>query len=129
MLLEMLSAVQFCSRLERLVLHQVDWSSISNDLSSLPVVLESVISNSDHLVVLCITHPVPEWITETVREMLRMKIVTKRPAFWFHMGDSLPLDVHVPRIHLDEIIQPASYFFSPPKSFHQSANRSKSKCY
>ena len=126
MLLEMLSAVQMCRNLERLVLHQDDWTPITDNLSSLPVVLVGTISKLEALIVLCITHPVADLVVETVREMLRTEVLPHRPAFWFHIGDDLPHagNVDVPRVHLEEVIQPLPYFLAPPKSLHQYWNLS-----
>jgi len=119
MLLEILCAVMMCLNLERLVLHQDDWTPVSDNLSSLPVVLDNFVSQLEALVLLCITHPVEDLVIENVREMFQAKVLPHRPAFWYHIGDDLPDAADVPRVHLEEIVQPISHFLKPPKSLHQ----------
>jgi len=121
MLLEMLSTAKYCHNLERLVLHQDDWTPITDNLSSLPVTLDELVSQLENLVVLCITHPVADLVAEAVREMFQTKVLAHRPSFWYHIGDDLPhdTDAGVPRVHFEEIIQPLPYFLTPPKSLHQ----------
>lgn len=109
-LLDLLSSIGSCSRLERLVIYQEAWSAQSNSLSNrLPkVIVRLVRQQLPRLTAFCLVYPLHSNVVEVTAGRLDREVKTTRPAFWFHLADELPrgTDSRVPRIHYDQIVDP-----------------------
>lgn len=115
-LFEILSSAGSCPLLERFVIHQETWSVISPALLSvLPGRLVELINiKLPRLVAFSLVYPLDVQTIETISDQLNKLIMPNRPSFWFYLGDTLPRDTTMPRIHLDEIVDPREYIDSFP---------------
>ena len=116
-LLKMITALTACRRLERVVLHQENWGRSNEDVALCNCLLHMIFT-LEHFTLLCVIYPVADSIVRAIQEAVRTKNALLRPAFWFFIGSSLPRggSLNIPRVHLDEIILPVSYFVTPPKN-------------
>ena len=115
LLLEVVSTIgSGCPSLERLVINQESWSTVSSTLSSiLPNILVNLATvQLPRLFAFCLVYPLDFIIRKTITDRFREEILPNRPSFWFHLGDSLPRGTDVPRVHLDEIVVPCEYIDS-----------------
>jgi len=73
-----------------------------------------------HLVALCLARfrVAPEVVCKVNQRVVR-EILPERPAFWFYLGDSLPKgnDDTIPRVHLEEMVDPTDIAFPVPPPF------------
>lgn len=115
-LLGLITSLSSCQLLERLVISQETWSTVSPTLSSiLPQRLFELASiQLPRLVAFCLAYPLEIETINIVTDQFERLIVPKRLSFWFHLGDSLPCGTSVPRIHLDEIVDPPEYIDAFP---------------
>ena len=106
-LLAILSSLESCHRLERLVIYQEVWSARSPSLSALlPDVIVGLVERLARLVALCLVYPVEPSAVQVTAVRLNRDVKPSRPAFWFHLGDDLPSGTGHPRVHLDQIVDP-----------------------
>lgn len=106
-LLQILSSLESCSRLERLVIYQEAWSARSASLSALlPDVIVGLVQRLTRLTALCLVYPIEPSAVQVTASRLNREIKAIRPAFWFHLADDLPDGTGHPRIHLHEIVDP-----------------------
>jgi len=70
----------------------------------------------EHLIAFCLSVNINHQVIKVLETRFIQEILPNRPAFWFHLGSSLPRpnDCRVPRVHYDEIISPINYFDTPP---------------
>ena len=73
----------------------------------------------EHLIAFCLSVNINHQVIKVLETRFIQEILPNRPAFWFHLGSSLPRpnDCRVPRVHYDEIISPINYFDTPPKFY------------
>ena len=79
------------------------------------------VNDMPHLVCFCfitIFKLEPGFLAELERKFDEY-ILPIRPAFWYHVGHSLPEPTNptVPRIHFDEIVSPIRFFEMLPPDF------------
>ncbi len=115
-LLELLSTTGSCPTLERLVINQESWSTVSSTLSSIlpDILLKLATVQLPKLLAFCLVYPLDFPTAKTITNRFQKEILPNRPSFWFHLGDNLPRGIGVPRVHLDEIVDPFEYIDSFP---------------
>lgn len=122
-LFQLLMSVSACRSLERLVIIQDDVET--DDLylkDELSVELWYLISALKNLVALIIVFPMHQYLIGRIYERLHNWFAASRPLLWHSISDTLtilysPSASLAPRIHIDEIANPHSYFHSPPNVF------------
>lgn len=112
-LMELIAAIGCCPSLQRLVIYQEAWSRLTSS-STLCDRLMDLFMRLPRLLLFCFVYSLNDEIIEKLTRELNKSIVKSRPSFWFHLGDSLPRGVSVPRVHLDEMIDPHQYLESFP---------------
>jgi hypothetical protein len=108
-----------CKRLERIVLYEEDGPNIPWKSQELQDVLLKFVSSMPNLVCFCFitaSEIEPGTVTELKKKFDEL-IVPTRPAFWYHVDQSLPraTDPTVPRIHYDQIVSPINYLEMSPE--------------
>ncbi len=87
-------------------------------LSILPDCIKNLVANRlTRLVAFCLIYPVfysdPE--VDIFRQLGLKDVSSSRPSFWFYVDhNDLPGRARVPRVHLDEIVDPFHYIDSFP---------------
>ena len=122
-LFQLLMSAGACRQLERLVIIQEDVET--DDLylkDELSVELWYLISALKNLVALIIVFPMHQYLIGRIYERLHNWFAVSRPLLWHSISDTLtilysPSASLAPRIHIDEIANPHSYFHSPPSVF------------
>lgn len=80
--------------------------------ATLPTSLVDLVSvRLPRLLAFCLIYPLEARVVEQVSNEFT-KISQSRPSFWYYLGDSIPRGVSVPRVHLEEIIDPHEYIDS-----------------
>ncbi|XP_046443824.1 uncharacterized protein LOC124193876 isoform X3 [Daphnia pulex] len=108
-----------CKRLERIVLYEEDGPNIPWKSQELQDVLLKFVSSMPNLVCFCFitaSEIEPGTVAELKKKFDEL-IVPIRPAFWYHVDQSLPraTDPTVPRIHYDQIVSPINYLEMSPE--------------
>ena len=112
--MDLISAVEECDKLERVVILQDEWSGRNKTMSALlPHRLLTMAQRLQRLICLCVAFNVDCTASDTFLALMEHFIAPQRPAFWFHLADSPPSrSASVPPSHLDEIIDPIDSFQS-----------------
>jgi len=74
----------------------------------------------DRLVALCFAgFKVTPKVVHKVNRRVKREIIPHRPAFWFHLDENLPKanDLSVPRIHIQEVVEPIDVYCPTPPAF------------
>ena len=128
MLNTVMNALLETKKLERIVLYEEMMDKdLGGDGPNRPNPLESqelfkFVNDMPHLVCFCFITTIFE-LERGFLAKLKSKfdeyILPIRPAFWYHVGHSLPEPTNptVPRIHFDEIVSPIRYFEMLPPDF------------
>ena len=113
-LLDLLTAVEQCEQLERIVILQDEWSGRSDSMKTiLPERLLTLAQRLKRLVCLCLAFNIDCSVFDASSALIKRFITPQRPAFWFHLADTPPSrSGSVPSSHLDEIIDPIESFHS-----------------
>ena len=113
-LLDLLTAVEQCEQLERIVILQDEWSGRSDSMKTiLPERLLTLAQRLKRLVCLCLAFNIDCSVFDASSALMKRFITPQRPAFWLHLADTPPSrSGSVPSSHLDEIIDPIESFHS-----------------
>jgi hypothetical protein len=98
---------------------ELEWNPAEfPDVSLQTEFLFSFVDQMEHLIAFCLSVNINHQVIKVLETRFLQEILPHRPAFWSHLGSSLPTnDCRVPRVHFDEIISPINYFDSPPKFY------------
>jgi hypothetical protein len=116
LLMDMIHSIGCCSTLERLVIYQEEYGSVSSPFQLiLPDCIKNLVANRlTRLVAFCFIYSVYSE-TEVDISLALKDFSSSRPSFWFYVDDNdLPRRARVPRVHLDEIVNPFHYIDSFP---------------
>ncbi len=114
-----LKKLKRCTHLERLCLRGHSGQLKLNSLSELEESLIKFSTKMSHLVAFCLLGfgNLETSDAEDSSRRLTEKMQSSRPAFWLHLGAGRKIennDPSVPRIHMDEIVDPVDWFYVPP---------------
>ncbi|XP_046637576.1 uncharacterized protein LOC124315890 isoform X2 [Daphnia pulicaria] len=116
LLMDMIHSIGCCSTLERLMIYQEEYGSVSSPFQLiLPDCIKNLVANRlTRLVAFCFIYSVYSE-TEVDISLALKDFSSSRPSFWFYVDDNdLPRRARVPRVHLDEIVDPFHYIDSFP---------------
>ncbi len=107
-----------CPDLKRVFIADNSSWRICDVLSDLEAILFDFVSKLENLDVFCLVgFPVHADVEENFSRRVTTEVIPKRPAFWFHFGNSAPKvnDPNIPRMVSNSLVHITDRYLVPPK--------------